>query len=273
MIFPDATPGSSPSAAGRTLTDSDHRLLALWAATCAEHVLHLFESAQPSDARAPPGDRADTSMGARRDQDDQRRRRAVDQQARTVPINMGRHDAAAHHDDDDQHHDDGPPRSRRPRRRRSTSTSTSTSTGELDHLDEPTSARQPAGQRRVRDQLGAERGSPRGHRATRVDQPDGRVRGVAQRHRQARQRRGVDDLDGPGREAGPSASSRPWRPSLAAPTRCRSSQSPSDLVPAGDGGGVAGDLAAVVDVEGAGEDGGGGGVDRCEHAIGEQEAA
>src|SRR5438045_7901936 len=36
---------------GGTLTDSDHRLLALWAATCAEHVLYLFESAQPLDAR------------------------------------------------------------------------------------------------------------------------------------------------------------------------------------------------------------------------------
>ncbi len=36
---------------GGTLTDSDHRLLALWAATCAEHVLHLFESVQPSDFR------------------------------------------------------------------------------------------------------------------------------------------------------------------------------------------------------------------------------
>ena len=36
---------------GGTLTDSDHRLLALWAATCAEHVLHLFEPAQPSDPR------------------------------------------------------------------------------------------------------------------------------------------------------------------------------------------------------------------------------
>jgi hypothetical protein len=36
---------------GGTLTDSDHRLLALWAATCAEHVLHFFESAQPSDTR------------------------------------------------------------------------------------------------------------------------------------------------------------------------------------------------------------------------------
>ena len=36
---------------GGTLADSDHRLLALWAAACAEHVLHLFESARPSDAR------------------------------------------------------------------------------------------------------------------------------------------------------------------------------------------------------------------------------
>jgi hypothetical protein len=36
---------------GGTLTDADHRLLALWAARCAEHVLHLFETAQPSDPR------------------------------------------------------------------------------------------------------------------------------------------------------------------------------------------------------------------------------
>lgn len=36
---------------GGTLTDSDHRLLALWAADCAEHVLHLFEDEQPSDPR------------------------------------------------------------------------------------------------------------------------------------------------------------------------------------------------------------------------------
>ena len=36
---------------GGTLTDSDHRLLALWAAACAEHVLHLFEAAQPADPR------------------------------------------------------------------------------------------------------------------------------------------------------------------------------------------------------------------------------
>ncbi len=36
---------------GGTLTDSDHYLLALWAAACAEHVLHLFESVKPSDPR------------------------------------------------------------------------------------------------------------------------------------------------------------------------------------------------------------------------------
>ena len=36
---------------GGTLTDSEHHLLALWAATCAEHVLDLFESAQPGDSR------------------------------------------------------------------------------------------------------------------------------------------------------------------------------------------------------------------------------
>lgn len=36
---------------GGTLTDRDHRLLALWAALCAEHVLPLFESAHPGDPR------------------------------------------------------------------------------------------------------------------------------------------------------------------------------------------------------------------------------
>jgi hypothetical protein len=36
---------------GGTLTDSDHRLLAVWAASCAEHVLNLFESARPEDPR------------------------------------------------------------------------------------------------------------------------------------------------------------------------------------------------------------------------------
>src|SRR5512135_3068724 len=36
---------------GGTLTDSDHHLLALWAAACASHVLQLFETVKPSDSR------------------------------------------------------------------------------------------------------------------------------------------------------------------------------------------------------------------------------
>jgi hypothetical protein len=36
---------------GGTLTDADHHLLALWAASCAEHVLGLFEAAEPEDPR------------------------------------------------------------------------------------------------------------------------------------------------------------------------------------------------------------------------------
>jgi hypothetical protein len=36
---------------GGTLTDSDHQFLALWAASCAEHVRYLFELAQPEDPR------------------------------------------------------------------------------------------------------------------------------------------------------------------------------------------------------------------------------
>jgi hypothetical protein len=52
MILPkDRDPRFITIRRGGTLTDSDHRLLALWAAACAEHVLHLFESAQPSDPR------------------------------------------------------------------------------------------------------------------------------------------------------------------------------------------------------------------------------
>jgi len=36
---------------GGTLRDDHHRLLAEWAATCAEHVLPLFEAQQPNDDR------------------------------------------------------------------------------------------------------------------------------------------------------------------------------------------------------------------------------
>jgi hypothetical protein len=52
MILPkDRDPRFITIRRGGTLTDSDHQLLALWAATCAEHVLHLFELAQPGDPR------------------------------------------------------------------------------------------------------------------------------------------------------------------------------------------------------------------------------
>jgi hypothetical protein len=36
---------------GGTLQDDDHRLLAMWAADCAEHVLHHFERVRPGDDR------------------------------------------------------------------------------------------------------------------------------------------------------------------------------------------------------------------------------
>ena len=52
MILPkDRDPRFITIRRGGTLTDSDHRLLALWAAASATHVLHLFESAQPWDRR------------------------------------------------------------------------------------------------------------------------------------------------------------------------------------------------------------------------------
>ena len=52
MILPkDRDPRFITIRRGGTLTDADHQLLALWAATCAEHVVYLFESARPSDQR------------------------------------------------------------------------------------------------------------------------------------------------------------------------------------------------------------------------------
>ena len=52
MILPkDRDPRLITIRRGGTLTDADHHLLAQWAASCAEHVLHLFEAAKPSDPR------------------------------------------------------------------------------------------------------------------------------------------------------------------------------------------------------------------------------
>ncbi len=52
MILPKARdPRFITIRRGGTLSDADHQLLALWAAACAEHVLGLFESVQPTDPR------------------------------------------------------------------------------------------------------------------------------------------------------------------------------------------------------------------------------
>ena len=52
MILPDVRdPRFITVRRGGSLRDEDHRLLALWAADCAEHVLHHFEHARPADDR------------------------------------------------------------------------------------------------------------------------------------------------------------------------------------------------------------------------------
>lgn len=52
MILPDIRdPRLVTIPRGGTLSEADHRLLALWAADCAEHVLPLFEREQPGDLR------------------------------------------------------------------------------------------------------------------------------------------------------------------------------------------------------------------------------
>ena len=52
MILPDVRdPRLVTIRRGGLLSDADHQLLALWAAQCAEHVLHLFEAEEPSDPR------------------------------------------------------------------------------------------------------------------------------------------------------------------------------------------------------------------------------
>ncbi|WP_118974269.1 putative immunity protein [Taibaiella koreensis] len=52
MILPkDRDPRLITVRRGGTLTDADHHLLALWAANCAEHVLHFFETERPRDHR------------------------------------------------------------------------------------------------------------------------------------------------------------------------------------------------------------------------------
>jgi hypothetical protein len=52
MIFSDVPdPRLVTIRRGGTLTDAEHHLVAVWAADCAEHVLHYFEQARPGDER------------------------------------------------------------------------------------------------------------------------------------------------------------------------------------------------------------------------------
>src|SRR5919199_4961706 len=52
MIFSDVPdPRLVTIRRGGTLADADHHLLAVWAADCAQHVLHYFEQARPGDER------------------------------------------------------------------------------------------------------------------------------------------------------------------------------------------------------------------------------
>ncbi len=52
MILPkEARPQIHHGASWGNLRDADHHLLAIWAADCAKHVLHLFEEMQPNDER------------------------------------------------------------------------------------------------------------------------------------------------------------------------------------------------------------------------------
>ena len=52
MIFGDVPdPRLVTIRRGGSLADVDHHLLAVWAADCAEHVLHYFEQVRPGDER------------------------------------------------------------------------------------------------------------------------------------------------------------------------------------------------------------------------------
>jgi Imm-5 like putative immunity protein len=53
MILPaERDPRLITARRGGTLSDTDHHLLALWAAGCAERVAHHFDQVRPEDSRA-----------------------------------------------------------------------------------------------------------------------------------------------------------------------------------------------------------------------------
>lgn len=53
--MPDVVWEAAAVLSPQSLTEEDRRLVAGWAADCAEHVLHLFEADAPDDARARDG--------------------------------------------------------------------------------------------------------------------------------------------------------------------------------------------------------------------------
>ena len=88
---------------GGTLTDSDHQLIALWAASCAEHVLDRFESERPEDLRprqaieaARTWTRGEIRVGAARAAAHAAAREADDGAARAAARSAGQAVGTAH---------------------------------------------------------------------------------------------------------------------------------------------------------------------------------
>jgi len=93
---------------GGTLTDEDHYLLAIWAAECAVHVLHLFEETRPDDDRPRRAIEAtyawvsdETKMMQARDaagaaQDAAREVKGISEVARMAALSAGQAAVVAH---------------------------------------------------------------------------------------------------------------------------------------------------------------------------------
>lgn len=93
---------------GGTLSDEDHHLLAIWAAQCAQHVLHYFEEVRPDDDRPrraiastrawvngeTPMKRARFAAGA--SQDAAREVRDVSEAAKLAALSAGQAAVVAH---------------------------------------------------------------------------------------------------------------------------------------------------------------------------------
>jgi hypothetical protein len=93
---------------GGTLTDADHRLLALWAADCAEHTLRHFEAVCPNDDRPRQAVEAirawahgelkmmQTRNHAGTAQDSAREVKGISEAARMAALSAGQAAAVAH---------------------------------------------------------------------------------------------------------------------------------------------------------------------------------